>query len=264
MPSPAAAAPDTPLAGRHALITGGGKGIGAAIAIALAARGARLSLLGREMAALKATAAALPHALPLGADVTDPAATEAALTQARATHGPIHILVNNAGAVETAPLTRTDDALWGRLIELNLGAVFRLTRAVLPEMLAAGWGRVINIASTAGLTGYPYVAAYCAAKHGVVGLTRAVALETAGTGVTVNCVCPGLTDTALAERAVASVAARTGRPEAEIRARLIEPNPLGRLIAPQEVAETVAWLALPAASAMTGQAIAVAGGEVMP
>ncbi|WP_395674204.1 SDR family NAD(P)-dependent oxidoreductase [Inquilinus sp.] len=254
---------DSSLNGRHVLVTGGGSGIGAAVAAALTARGAAVTVLGRTESRLAATVAAGKAAAYAIADVTKPEQLEAAIARLVAERGPIDILVNNAGAAESAPFARTDRALWDRMIGLNLGAVYETTRLVLPGMAERGWGRVISIASIAGLTGFPYVAAYCAAKHGVIGLTRALAREFATKGVTVNAVCPGYTDTDLVQGAVARIEGKTGRSPDEIRAELIRGNPQGRLIQPEEVAAAVAWLAGPEAASVNGIALPVAGGEVM-
>ncbi len=247
----------------HALVTGGGQGIGLAIARALTAAGAVVTVLGRGEGAL---ARAVEDGAAAGyevADVTDGAASAAALARAEAGRGPLAILVNNAGAAESAPIARLERELWDRCIALNLTAVYELCRAVLPGMTERRTGRIVNIASTAGLMGYRYVAAYCAAKHGVVGLTRALAVETARSGVTVNAVCPGYTETDLVERSALAVAARTGREAAEVKAGYARGNPQGRLVQPDEVAAAVLFLCGPHSAAMTGQAIAVAGGEVM-
>jgi NAD(P)-dependent dehydrogenase (short-subunit alcohol dehydrogenase family) len=245
--------------GRHALVTGGGRGIGAAIARALTDAGASVTILGRSPDALRDAIASGAAARFVVGDVTDAASLAAALGSL----GPIDILVNNAGAAESAPFRKLERGQWDRMIAVNLTSVYETTQAVLGGMIGRGWGRVVNIASTAGLRGYPYVAAYVAAKHGVVGLTRALALETARTGVTINAVCPGYTETELIARAVRKVVDATGRSEDQARADFARANPQGRLVTPEEVAQAVLFLCGPASDAMTGQAIAVAGGEVM-
>lgn len=250
------------LEGRHAVVTGGGRGIGAAVADALAAQDAAVTLIGRDRKRLEAKAAELAARALVG-DVTDEAGVTAALTEAASRSGPITILINNAGAAGSAPVGRTSLELFRRMLDVNLIGTFLCSRAVLPGMIEAGFGRIVNVASTAGLKGYSYVSAYCAAKHGVVGLTRAMAVETAGMGITVNAVCPGYTDTEMASEAIANIARKTGRSDAEARAELVRTNPQGRLVRPEEVAATVVWLCSPGAAALTGQAIAVAGGEVM-
>jgi NAD(P)-dependent dehydrogenase (short-subunit alcohol dehydrogenase family) len=248
------------LAGKHAVVTGASRGIGLAIARALLAQGARVTLMARDAAALEAAAAGLGGASGWQAiDVADAAGVAAAFERA----GRVDILVNNAGQAASAPFMKTDEALWQRMLEVNLSGAYHCIQAALPGMLDAGWGRIVNVASTAGLTGYRYVAAYCAAKHGLVGLTRALALELAAKGITVNAVCPGYTETDIVQEAVANIVRKTGRSEEQARAELAAGNPQGRLVRPEEVAHAVAMLCLPAAAAMNGQAIAVAGGEVM-
>jgi NAD(P)-dependent dehydrogenase (short-subunit alcohol dehydrogenase family) len=195
-------------------------------------------------------------------DVTEEDSVAAAFAEAAEAFGPVALLVNNAGAAESAPLLRTSLELFRRLLDVNLIGTFLCSRAALPGMLEAGFGRIINVASVAGLKGAAYVSAYCAAKHGVIGLTRALALETATRGITVNAVCPSYTDTEMAQRAIANIVAKTGRSAADAETALVGKNPQGRLVRPEEVAATVAWLCAPGTEAITGQAIAVAGGEV--
>ncbi|HEU4557402.1 MAG TPA: SDR family NAD(P)-dependent oxidoreductase [Longimicrobium sp.] len=255
------------LQGRHAVITGGGHGIGGAIAEALASLGASLSLMGRDRWKLEAHCAMLREigvtVETFECDVADEESVERAFASSREKLGDAHVLVNNAGQAESAALADTGRELWDRMLAVNLTGTYLCTRQVLPAMLAARAGRVVNIASTAGLRGYPKTTAYCAAKHGVIGFTRSLALETAKSGVTVNAVCPGYTDTDMAQRAVDGLVSALGKTPDEARAMLTRINPLGRLITPDEVSATVAWLCSPDASAITGQSIAVAGGEVM-
>ncbi len=248
----------------HAVVTGGGTGIGLAIARELAARGARLTLVGRTLARLQAAAASLPRAQAVAADVTDAKSIAAALATATQSHGAVSILVNNAGAARAMPFLETGLGAWNDCLNVNLTGAFICAQAVLPGMQAAKWGRIINIASVAGVTGYAGIAAYVAAKHGLVGLTRALALEFARDGITANALCPGYTETDMAAAAIANVRAKKGVSEEEARAMLAAKNPQKRLIAPEEVASAAAWLCGAGSESINGQSIVIAGGEVMP
>jgi NAD(P)-dependent dehydrogenase (short-subunit alcohol dehydrogenase family) len=251
------------LSDKHAVVTGGGTGIGAAIAAALAADGASVTVMGRRLAPLEATAATLKDACCVPCDVTDADHVRVAFQQARAELGPVEILVNNAGAADSIPFHKMDITHWRRMMAVNLDGVFNCTRAVYEEMRTRGWGRIVNVASTAAVKGYAYVSAYCAAKHGVLGLTRSLALEAAKSGVTVNAVCPGYTDTDIVRDAVKNILDKTDRSKDEALAVLTSDNPQGRLIHPAEVADAVVWLCRPESASITGQSIVVAGGEVM-
>jgi NAD(P)-dependent dehydrogenase (short-subunit alcohol dehydrogenase family) len=255
-----------PLSGYHAVVTGGGRGIGAAIARRLGVLGANLTLIGRDAARLESYRAQLAGEFDqelntVCVDMTEAAAVGKAFVRTVEALGNPLILINNVGAVESAPFRTTDFEHWRRMIDVNLSSVYHACQAVLPAMMDAGQGRIVNVASTAGLRGYPYVSAYVAAKHGVVGLTRSLALETARHGVTVNAVCPGYTDTDLIGESARSVARETGQTAEEVKAKFMKANPQGRFVEPGEVAGVVAWLCLPEQRSITGQTIVVDGGE---
>jgi NAD(P)-dependent dehydrogenase (short-subunit alcohol dehydrogenase family) len=255
---------DLPLTGRHAVVTGAGRGTGAAIAARLAAEGARVTLLARTQSQLDQVAAALgKSAQCVRADITDLPAVRQAFEQAAGSFGPVDILINNAGQAKSAPMHRAPEELWHAMLAVNLTGTYHGMRAVLPGMIERKFGRIVNVASTAGVRGYPYVAAYCASKHGVIGLTRAVALEVVQRNITVNAVCPGYTETDILRDTIANIQQVTGRSAEEARESLTRTNPQGRFIQPAEVANAVAWLCLPGTEAITGQSIAIAGGEVM-
>jgi NAD(P)-dependent dehydrogenase (short-subunit alcohol dehydrogenase family) len=258
--------PSNSLAGRHAVVTGASRGIGAAIAAALAAEGARVSLLGRDEAKLSQMSDQLGgdgHALPFKVDVADVDSVRDAFAAARRQFGPVHILINNAGMAASSKFTDTDPLTWNKILAVNLTGTYLCAREAVPDMLTLGFGRIVNIASIAGLRGAAYISAYSTSKHAVIGLTRSLALEYATKGITVNAVCPGYTDTDIVREAIANIRAKTGRSEKEALDALVATNPQRRLISPKEVADTTLWLCKPGTESVTGQSIVIAGGEVM-
>jgi 3-hydroxybutyrate dehydrogenase len=245
----------------HALVTGGGRGIGRAIASGLAHAGTTVTVLGRHRATLDEAVAAGDAHFAVVADVADQDSVRAAVAEAGARQ-PIDILIANAGVAISAPFGKSDTALFRHMIDVNFMGVVHTVQAALPSMRDRPYGRIVAVASTAGLKGYAYVSAYSAAKHAVVGLVRSLALELATTRVTVNAVCPGFTDTDLLTGSIDNIMKKTGRSHEQAVAELARYNPQGRLVSPKEVADAVLWLCGEGAGAITGQAIAVAGGEV--
>ncbi len=249
---------------QHALVTGAGQGIGEAITRELLAQGARVTVLGRRMEPLQSLVSEFSGRVQaVQADVSDEQQVQSAFALAVSTFGAIGILVNNAGQAASTPFMKMDLATWNAMLGVNLTGTMLCIQQVVPGMLELGAGRIVNVASTAGMRGYGYVSAYCAAKHGVVGLTRSIALELAQKNITVNAVCPGYTDTDIVRESIARVVQKTGRSEAQALAEFVKSNPQGRLVQPREVADAVLWLCGAGAAAITGQSIAVAGGEVM-
>ncbi len=244
---------------RHALVTGGATGIGLAVTKSLASAGARVTIASRNVERVTAAAAELNGVTGRSLDVTDPESIDAVFDAA----GPIDILVNNAGIALAAPFDKTTPEQWSNVMAVNLTGVYLCTQAALKSMRERDSGRIINIASTAGLKGYAYISAYAASKHGVVGMTRSLALELAATGITANCICPGFVDTDIVAEAVANITSKTGRSKKEALAELVKHNPQKRLITPAEVADAVLWLCQNTSCSITGQAIVVAGGEIM-
>lgn len=246
---------------RHALVTGGGSGVGKAIALALAEAGIEVTICGRRQQSLDTVAQSNPRIHGVSADVTDEASVKALYDTAEAARGAFDIVVANAGMSGSAPAHKTTLGDWQRTLDVNLTGAFLTVRPALAGMLERKRGRIVFVASTAGLKGYAYVAPYVAAKHGVVGLMRALACETAKSGVTVNAVCPGFTETEMLDGSIARIVEKTGRSASEARAMLAATNPQGRLIEPDEVAAAVLWLAGEDARSITGQTISVSGGE---
>ena len=246
---------------RHVLVTGAGTGIDEAVSRQLHTDGYRVSLVGRRPEPLAALSASLgENAYAITGDVTDRSSISSAFTSARERFGSIEILVNSAGMAPTAPFHRVDFADWQRTMDVNVNGVFHCSQIALEDMLGAGWGRIINIASVASLRGFPYVSGYCTSKHAVLGMTRALALEVAMQGVTVNAICPGYVDTDIVRAAISEIVAKTGRTEEDAMRHFTESNPQGRLVEASEVASAVSWLCSDGAASVTGQAVAIDGG----
>jgi len=259
---------EKPLKGQHAVITGGTRGIGAAISIYLARLGANISLTGRSEKTLTQRAQQIKSKYKVkvhtaAGNMADELDVGRCFESASKELGSVQILVNNAGVGKSAPFHRMETNLWNEIIGLNLTGTYLCTKQVFSEMRESGYGRIVNISSTVGLRGYPYIAAYCASKHGVIGLTRTLALECVKNGITVNAICPGYTDTDLVSEAVDAIVEKTGKERTEIQSEIDNMSPMGRMVTPDEVAETVAWICLPSSASITGQSIVVSGGAVM-
>lgn len=248
--------------GRHVIVSGGGTGVGRAIALAMALAGAKVTVLGRRQKPLREVAGQHKFIGWVTCDVTDAQAVRDAVRQARGLNGAIDVVVANAGAAESMPFARMTPAHLGDMLAVNLGGVVNLWQAALADMQAQGWGRLIAVASTAGLKGYPYVSAYCAAKHGVVGLTRAVAIEMGRSGVTANAICPGFVETPLLDRSIANIVDKTGMSAEDAARSLRAGNPQGRFIQPDEVAGAALWLCSDVAASVNGHALSLSGGEI--
>jgi NAD(P)-dependent dehydrogenase (short-subunit alcohol dehydrogenase family) len=251
------------LKGRHALVTGASRGIGFAIATALANAGANVSLLARQSDSLAAAQTQTPRSYAVSCDLLSASQTQSAVDSAIKAHGPVSILVNNAGAAKSVAFQRSTDEDWEQMLGVNLLPAVRLTRVLSESLLSSPNARVIQVASTAALTGYSYVSAYCAAKHALLGFTRALAREWAQHDVTVNALCPGYTETGLARDAIQNIVEKTGRTVEAARASLTRSNPQARFIQAEEVAAAALWLCRPESRSITGQAISISGGEVL-
>ncbi len=251
---------EKPLSKRHVVITGGGRGIGASIADSLDQLGAKITLMGRSMETLQEKSQCLSQAQGISVDVSLEKSVKEAFVTARDTFGPVDILINNAGAAYSAPLQNTDEDNWKYMLDVNLSSVFYCSREVVPDMREQNWGRIVNIASIAGLAGAPYISAYCAAKHGVIGLTRALALELASKEITVNAICPGYTNTDLLEGAIDNIVNKSTLSREEAEKQLKSSSPQHRFIEPEEIATSVVWLCLPGSESITGLALPITGG----
>lgn len=249
------------LGGKHAVVTGGGTGVGAAIALAFAGAGAHVTVSGRRQSVLDELAQHSDRISSAVCDVTDPENVAALFAEAGKAHGGVDIVVANAGSAESCPFGRESLERWQATLDVNLTGVFLTMQSGLAAMEGKGWGRIINISSVAGLKGYGYIAAYCAAKHGVIGLTKSVAMEVAKTGITVNAICPGYTDTPMLDRTLDNIMKKTGMSREEAAGVLLQQNPTGRFVTPEEVAEMALWLCGPNSASITGQALSVSGGE---
>ncbi len=254
-------APGLDMNGQHVVITGGGTGVGAQIAQSFAEAGAAVTILGRRLAPVQEVAGRI-GALALSADVTDRASLDAALAEARKAQGRVSVAIANAGAADSVPFAKMRIEDFQSALGVNLVGVFNLWQAALPDMMERGGGRMIAVASTAGLKGYSYVSHYCAAKHGVVGLTRALALELAAKKITVNAICPGFIETPLLEKSIEKIVASTGMTEEEARSSLMKGNPQKRFVQTGEVAGAALWLCSPAAFSVNGHALSLSGGEI--
>lgn len=250
------------LSERHVLVTGGGTGVGAAIAEAMAHAGAKVTILGRREEPLREVAKQHKFIGWATCDVTDRSAVDQAVSQARGLNGPVDVVVANAGAADSVPFSKMTGAQLDKMMSVNLTGVVNIWQAALGDMQNAGWGRLIAVASTAGLKGYPYVSAYCAAKHAVVGLTKSLAIELGDSGVTANAICPGFIETPLLERSIENIIEKTGMSEEKARKSLIRDNPQKRFIQPEEVAQTALWLCSEGAAGINGHALSMSGGEI--